>query len=156
MKRLTSYAGLLLAVLSSLFLSSCIYDAPGDKFYRTLWVCDNSIMVSGIDPVSVPDPSSTLYSSQRPSIDDFTIEFLCDGFVSVRADGASGSYGSYEAHGNIAHFTDLYLQYTTSDTTVTIIIEEATRHNDLLEINWHLNGSTTPHINTLSRKSSYN
>ena len=129
MKRLTSYAGFLLAVLSSLFLSSCIYDAPGDKFYRTLWVCDKA---------------------------DFTIEFLCDGFVSVRADGASGSYGSYEAHGNTAHFTDLYLQYTTSDTTVTIIIEEATRHNDLLEINWHLNGSTTPHINTLSRKSSYN
>ena len=224
MKRLTSCAGLLLAALSPLFISSCIYDAPGDKFYRTLWVCDGGVMTaaldedlssdygsgadlgiasgtgigsgsrygygagygsssgyglgsgdgsgygsgsdsgygsgydygSGYEGSSVSDLVSDAVSSQRPSLSNFTIEFLCDGIVSVRADGAAGSYGSYEPHGNTACFTNLLLTFRSSDTCTTIIIEQATRHDDLLEINWHLSGSTTSHLTTLSRKSSYN
>ena len=170
MKRLTSCAGLLPVVLLSLFVSSCIYDAPGDKFYRTLWVSDESVMAIGPDEdlgiISAPDSGyssgsvqgliSDISASQLPIISDFTIEFLCDGIVSIRAKGTAGSYGSYEPQGNTAYFAGLHLTLRTSGFPTTIIIEQATRHNDLLEINWHLSGSSTSHLTTLSRKSSYN
>ena len=75
-------------VVSSPLFCACIYDAPrNDSFYRTLW------------------------SSDETPFESLTLEFLCDGYVSVSGRRAAGSYGDYQADGNIACFSSLWLRY---------------------------------------------
>ena len=110
-------------------LESCIYDAPkGDEFYRTLW------------------------ASFEPPLESVTLEFLCDGFVSIKGKEAIGSYGSYESFDQTAYFSSLYLKYNGLDT---IIIEEAHRTDDLLLISWHFAESEISYSSRLVRRSSY-
>ena len=140
---------------AALSATSCIYDTPdGDHFFRTLWT-----------------------SSEAP-FENLTIEFLCGGNISAKADNAAGSYGSYQPSGETAWFTGLHLilennpEHDTStaagednpaagpdgnQTTGTglIIIEEAHRTDDLLTIIWHHSGSTASCSTRLRRLSSY-
>lgn len=97
-------------ILAAFILASCIYEAPGDRFYRTLWESD-------------PDtPFGTI-----------TMEFLCGNKISVGSPDATGSFGSYESEGNDAFFSGLTL---TNDTT-SIILSDATRNGDTLILEWH-------------------
>lgn len=138
---------------AALSATSCIYDTPdGDRFFRTLWT-----------------------SSEAP-FENLTIEFLCGGNISAKADNAAGSYGSYQPSGETAWFTGLHLildnspasdaiaddssQTEEQDRTETtreglIIIEEAHRTNDILLISWHYSGSSVTHSTRLHRLSSY-
>ena len=138
---------------AALSATSCIYDTPdGDHFFRTLWT-----------------------SSEAP-FENLTIEFLCGGNISAKADNAAGSYGSYQPSGETAWFTGLHLildnspasdaiaydssQTEEQDRTETtreglIIIEEAHRTNDILLISWHYSGSSVTHSTRLHRLSSY-
>ena len=140
---------------AALSATSCIYDTPdGDHFFRTLWT-----------------------SSEAP-FENLTIEFLCGGNISAKADNAAGSYGSYQPSGETAWFTGLHLILENNpehDTSTTagednpaagpdgsqttgkgrIIIEEAHRTDDLLTIIWHHSGSTASCSTRLRRLSSY-
>lgn len=84
-----------------------------------------------------------------------TIDFLCDNKVSVTATGASGSFGTYEHHGNTAYFHNTSLSYPCDGNPVVIVIEEAHRTHDLLLISWHYSGSDISYSTRLVRKSSY-
>lgn len=108
-------------------LISCIYDASGDKFYRTLWTAED------------------------PSLGKITIEFLCGNQISATITKGIGSFGYYDSDGNRAHFTDL----TITKNGETYIIEEATREGDLLTINWHPSVSRSTTYSTLRRLSAY-
>ena len=169
MKRLTSLAAspsasyfgrLLLMVLVVPFgLSSCIYDSYEDEFYRTLWVAENFIGGSstndpkgnsseGLEGISSNGPS-------RASCSKVTLEFLCGGSVSIQADGAIGSYGTYQADGTRAEFKNLTLTYQTGSATTVFIIEEATRKDDKLQLNWHNTKSRAAQFTTMRRLSAY-
>jgi hypothetical protein len=116
-----------------LLATSCIYDAPGDKFYRTLWV------------------------SEETSCGKLTIEFLCGGSISVKSTGAVGSYGTYTSDDHTAHFSDLRLHYPEGpdNAPVVIILEEAYRTGDELVVIWHHSDSSTSYTTRLVRKGSY-
>lgn len=132
MKRFFTPAILLVIVL--LMATSCIYDAPGDKFYRTLWV------------------------SEEASCGKLTIEFLCGGSISATSTGAVGSYGTYTSDDHTAHFSNLRLRYYPEgpdNAPVVIILEEAHRTGDALVVIWHHSDSTTSYTTRLVRKGSY-
>lgn len=78
MKR-TFLRGLVLFALGT--ATSCIFDEPNDRFFRTLWKSD-----------------------------EFTLEFLCGQNISVKTncDGAT-CYGTYECNDQTAVFQDLTL-----------------------------------------------
>lgn len=118
-------APLLAAALTS---TSCIYESPvDDEFYRTLWE-----------------------TSEAP-FEELTIEFLCNGNITAQADNAAGSYGTYEAHDFTASFTGLHLTLAQGN----VIIEEAHRNDDLLQIIWHYEESDTTYATEMVRLSSY-
>lgn len=108
--------------------SSCIYDAPGDNFYRTLWVSD---------------PGQPLGS--------VTLEFLCGGQVSIASPSAVGSFGYYETDGRQAWFTDL----TLSKTNTTINILEARREGDVLHLTCFDETDLTQTVTEFHRLSAY-
>ena len=112
MKRLISrHAAIIPLMAAFFFATSCIYDAPDDRFYRTLWTTEES------------------------PLEGLTIEFLCGNGISAQSESAaSGSYGSYETHELTAYFTGLSITYD----AFTAIIEEAHRTDDLLLISWHV------------------
>lgn len=110
--------------------------------------------------------ASTAFWSQSSSDDDtprqtgsttgkITIEFLCGNNVRVTAAGASGTSGTYDAHGLTAYFSALRLTYLIGETPVTVVFEEAHRTNDLLLVSWHYEGSGISYTSRLVRRSSY-
>ena len=111
--------------------TSCIYDAPNDRFYRTLWVCEEA------------------------PLESLTVEFLCGGSVSAIAPHAIGSYGTYDTQGNTAYFIDLRLSNYSDSAPRTIILEEAHRSNDQLLLCWHYSDSPVSYTTHLVRKGSY-
>ena len=116
MKNTTTYkAATTTCILAALILASCIYEAPDDRFYRTLWESSDSHIPFG--PV--------------------TLEFLCGEKVSVSATGAIGSFGSYAPSGATATFTGLTL---TSDTLTARLIQ-AHRQGDKLTLLLGIDGS---------------
>ena len=157
---------LMTALTSILLLTSCIYDAPGDRFYRTLWTSSEATFYTagtndatdiGTDIATEVSTAGDTDISTAAGITPhrLTLEFLCGGSVSVYATGAVGSYGTYDTHGTTAYFTDLRLTYHNDGTPTVIIIEEAHRTDDLLLISWHYSGSATSHSTRMVRKSSY-
>ena len=122
-------AVLLLAMV--ILTTSCIYDAPNDRFYRTLWVCEEA------------------------PLESLTVEFLCGGSVSAIAPHAIGSYGTYDTQGNTAYFIDLRLSNYSDSAPRTIILEEAHRSNDQLLLSWHYSDSPVSYTTRLVRKGSY-
>ena len=131
MTNLIKTTHLLLAAL--VMSTSCIYDAPGDSFYRTLWASSESPLDN------IP-------------IDDFTLDFLCGQAVCVKSSPNSAtSYGTYEPDKLTATFSNLTLYI--GNQTITFI--DAHRHNDTLTLNWKLQNSPETHTTTLHRLSSY-
>ena len=157
---------LMTALTSILLLTSCIYDAPGDRFYRTLWTSSEATFYTAVtnDATDIGTDIATEVSTAG-STDigtaagitphRLTLEFLCGGSVCVYATGAVGSYGTYDTHGTTAYFTDLRLTYHNNGTPTVIIIEEAHRTDNLLLISWHYSGSATSYSTRMVRKSSY-
>ena len=132
----TSRAFTVLVLLTS--MTSCIYDAPGDEFYRTLW--------TGTDN----------------TLGKVTVEFLCGGHICIKSQDAAGSYGVYESDGQAASFEGVSLRYggaTSLERATTgpslVIIEEAHRNGDTITIFWHLEGSSEVHTLVLERLSAY-
>ena len=101
-------------ILAAFILSSCIYEAPGDRFYRTLWE-----------------------SSENGSpFGSMTLEFLCGEMASVSAPGTIGSFGSYAPSGTTATFDGLTL---TRDKLTAHLIE-AHRNGDRLTLQLSIDG----------------
>lgn len=157
---------LMTALTSILLLTSCIYDAPGDRFYRTLWTSSEATFYTagtnnatdiGTDIATEVSTAGDTDIGTAAGITPhrLTLEFLCGGSVCVYATGAVGSYGAYDTHGTTAYFTDLRLTYHNNGTPTVIIIEEAHRTDDLLLISWHYSGSATSYSTRMVRKSSY-
>lgn len=131
MTRLLKNTHLLLAAL--VMSTSCIYDAPGDRFYRTLWASSESTI-------------------ENLPIGKFTLDFLCGQAVCLKSvPGAATSYGTYESHEDTATFSNLNLYL--GDQMLTFI--DAHRHNDTLILNWRMGNSPETFTTTLHRLSSY-
>ena len=98
------------AIVAALFFtSSCIFDAPNDQFYRTLWT-----------------------TSEAP-LSGLTIEFKCEGYISASTETDScGLLGTYHPNGATACFSNLNVYFD----TYTIAIDEAHRSNDIMLISW--------------------
>ena len=118
-------------LFSFLMCYGCIFETPrNDIFYRTLWTSDKF-------------PYGSI-----------TLEFLCGNNVSIKGDGAIGSYGNYEPAAHTAHFNSLELTYNTEH-PASIIIEEAYRIGDDMQITWHLNDSETSSTTIMTRLKAY-
>ena len=149
MKRLLLILGMICT------LSSCIYDSPNDRFYRTLWISEESPFnnAEAVATYGLEEGDNYLSNCGR-----LTLEFLCDGNITVTATGAVGSYGSYDPYGATAYFASLELSYyiNGSDTDrIVIVLEEAHRTNDLLLLSWHFADSPVSYTTRMVRKGSY-
>lgn len=138
MKNINHSAAALFSLIAAVFFTtSCIYEAPGDRFYRTLWT-----------------------TTEQP-FNGILIEFLCDDMISAHPREAGiGSYGYYEHDGLTAYFTDLTATYN----NFAVQFTEASRSDDTLTVMWHFidipeDGSThlpdRNHITTFVRLSAY-
>ena len=126
------------AVIVSTIATSCIYDAPGDKFFRTLWISEGA-------PLETLDASS------------LTLEFLCDEEVSItitdRSRQITGyTYGRYSPENMTAVLEGLRINIQNIE--VTFI--EAHRDGNTLFLVWKIEDSAYQFTTTLQRKSSYN
>ena len=140
-----------ITIAGLLSLTSCIYDAPNDRFYRTLWVSDEAPFST--DAGSIDDsPAAT---SDSNTFRGLTIEFLCCNSIRIHATGAVGSYGQYDPQGMTAYFTGLNLTYYHNGTPIIIVFEEAHRTDDIMLISWHFSGSATSYSTRLVRKNTY-
>ena len=181
----TPSANLIAILLAATLIltSSCIYDAPNDRFYRTLWVCEEPPFnnAEAVSTYGLEEGGDNLSDGGR-----LTVEFLCDGKVTVTATGAVGSYGSYDTYGTTAYFAGLELSYYIGDSgtgigtnnvtgsesgsdfgdgtgsnfnpgasRIVIILEEAHRTDDLLLLSWHFAGSSVSYTTRMVRKGSY-
>ena len=149
MKRLLPILGMICT------LSSCIYDSPNDRFYRTLWISEESPFnnAEAVATYGLEDGGDNLSNRGR-----LTLEFLCDGNVTATATGAVGSYGTYDTYGTSAYFASLELSYYIGDSDtdrIVIILEEAHRTNDLLLLSWHFAESSVSYTTRMVRKGSY-
>ena len=111
-------------------LSSCIYEAPGDKFYRTLW-STSEVPLGPID------------------VDELTLEFLCGNKVTIK-DGNNIiiAYGRYDPDGRTAVFTDIVA--TIDDIAITFL--EAHLDDDVLFLLWRPDDMFYPFTTALTRK----
>lgn len=118
-------------VLAATFSStSCIFEAPGDNFYRTMW---NSSEVP-LGPVDV---------------EELTLEFLCGNKFTIKnEEDIIIAYGSYDPNGCTAVFTDV----TTiiDDTSITFV--EAHLNDDVLFLLWRPDDMLYPFTTALTRK----
>lgn len=128
MKRLiTNHAAIAICVMAAFFLTSCIYDSAGDKFYRTLWTSDDD------------------------QLGKITIEFLCGNQVRSCSPLAAGSYCSYESDDTNVRFEHLTLTY--DNVLVTFI--DGKRDGDILHLIWKKDGDLSPQTAILQRLSTY-
>ena len=140
--------------MATIFLfTSCIYDASGDKFYRTLWHSEEI-------PLGPFDVSS------------LTLEFLCNDGISIKTSYSPDTepyaedersitskpdisatpdirtiYGRYEPDGTTAVLENL--QITLDDIDITFI--EAHRSGDTLFLLWRIEDSLYPFTTALHR-----
>ena len=121
------------AVTTAISLNSCIYEAPGDKFYRTLW---NSSQI----PLGPLD------------IEELTLEFLCGDKVTIKdGSGIIIAHGTYDPDGNVAVFGDLIA--VIDETTVSFV--EAHRDGDTLFLLWRPDEMMYPFTTAMQRLSGY-
>lgn len=134
MKRLTySRIAVPALVATAIIVSSCIYDAPGDRFYRTLWKSS-----------SVP---------LGPYMEDeITLEFLCGNQVTLKdAAGVIVAYGTYDSDDDVAVFSDMQLHID----NVRISFMEAHRSGDTLFLIWLPDFMKYPFTTSFDRLSAY-
>ena len=142
MKRLTrSLTAILSIAMAASALNSCIFDGPGDRFYRTLWTSDEV-------PLGPLSPNK------------LTLEFLCGQSISLKTRSASCTshgpdsctdYGKYDSDGLTATFESLTM---TIDSHMLTFIH-ATRNGDTLYLNWIIDGSPDSFTTTMHRLSAY-
>lgn len=129
---------ILCALAVPVLVTSCIYDAPGDKFYRTLWTSDEV-------PLGPFDVSS------------LTLEFLCNGEASVTLTNKSRqitgySYGTYSPHGLTAALEGMSIKINDLEFT----FFEAYRDGDILMLSWKVENLSYQFTTALKQRSSYN
>jgi hypothetical protein len=134
MKRSTNIITAVALCAAAVFgFSSCIFDAPGDKFYRTLWEADDV----PLDPLPV---------------NGLTLEFLCSNSICISTDTrADAAFGTYACNDQTAVFQDLTLD---SD-GVLITFIDAQRSGDTLYLRWCTKGSPEPSTTAMHRLSAY-
>ena len=119
--------------------SSCIYDAPGDKFYRTLWK-------------SVPFPFESLDTDSSSDNAALTVEFLCGRCITVQdSAGKIIAYGTYTPDGYAAIFAGL--EFSVGNVVVTFT--QAQRNGDSLDLQWQVSTQRITHTLSLYRLSAY-
>ena len=135
MKRMTKILAAVTLWSTAIFgLSSCIYDAPGDRFFRTLWECTEA-------------PLDTFESNR------LTLEFLCGNAISIKTDTPPRTaFGTYESSGEKAVFEGLVIEFDGHMITFT----DAIRSGDILYLRWTTENSAYPFTTTMHRLSSYN
>lgn len=132
-------AALAICAAAAFIFTSCIFDAPGDRFYRTLW-----------------------RSSEVPlgpfSVDKLTLEFLCGQSISIEAEDTTSGipvktvrYGTYENDGETAVLEGLTISLQGSEIT----FMEAHRNDDTLFLIWRVKDSVYPFTTAMHRLSSY-
>ncbi len=132
-------AALAICAAAAFIFTSCIFDAPGDRFYRTLW-----------------------RSSEVPlgpfSVDKLTLEFLCGQSISIEAEDTTSGipvktvrYGTYENDGETAVLEGLSI--TLQGREITFM--EAHRNDDTLFLLWRVEDSVYPFTTAMHRLSSY-
>jgi hypothetical protein len=125
--RSLSIIPLLAATLS---LDSCIYEAPGDNFYRTMW-SSSEVPLGSID------------------VKELTLEFLCGNKVTIKnEDGIIIAYGNYYPDGRTVVFTDV----TTIIDDISITFHEAHLNGDVLFLLWRPDDMLYPYTTALTRK----
>ena len=112
------------AIVAALFFtSSCIFDAPDDQFYRTLWT-----------------------TSEEP-LSGLTIEFKCEGYISASTETDScGLLGRYFPNGCTTCFSNLNVYFD----TYTIAIDEAQRNYDTMLISWRITEMSSEAVGILN------
>lgn len=132
-------AALAICAAAAFIFTSCIFDAPGDRFYRTLW-----------------------RSSEVPlgpfSVDKLTLEFLCGQSISIEAEDTTSGipvktvrYGTYENDGETAVLEGLSIVLQGREIT----FMEAHRNDDTLFLLWRVEDSVYPFTTAMHRLSSY-
>lgn len=123
--------------VAAFVFTSCIFDAPGDRFYRTLW-------------------RSSEFPLGPSSVDKLTLEFLCGQSVSIEAeDTTSGTpiktvrYGTYENDGETAVLEGLTISLQGREIT----FMEARRNGDTLDLLWRTEDQDFTTV--MHRRSSY-
>ena len=128
--RMVGVIALTVAILS---LNSCILEAPGDNFYRTLWKASQL-------------PKSTL------DTESLTLEFLCGDQVTIKdGSGIIIAHGTYSPDGNTA----VLEQVTAIRDEVTVSFVEAHRNGDTLFLLWRPDGQEYTFSMEMDRKSTY-
>lgn len=123
-----------IAALAVLFgANSCIFEAPGDNFYRTLW---NSSQVP-LGPLDV---------------DALTLEFLCGERITLKdGNGTIIAHGTYSPDGNVAVLSEAIAVVN----GVNVSFVEAHRNGDTLFLLWRPEGMIYPFTTAMERRSSY-
>lgn len=123
--------------VAAFVFTSCIFDAPGDRFYRTLW-------------------RSSEFPLGPSSVDKLTLEFLCGQSISIVAeDTTSGTpvktvrYGTYENDGETAVLEGLTISLQGREIT----FMEARRNGDTLDLLWRTEDQDFTTV--MHRRSSY-
>ncbi len=132
-------AALAICAAAAFIFTSCIFDAPGDRFYRTLW--RSSEVPLGPFPV-----------------DKLTLEFLCGQSISIEAEDTTSGipvktvrYGTYENDGETAVLEGLTISLQGREIT----FMEAHRNDDTLFLLWRVEDSVYPFTTAMHRLSSY-
>lgn len=130
-------AAMAVCAVAAFVFTSCIFDAPGDRFYRTLW-------------------RSSEFPLGPSSVDKLTLEFLCGQSISIEAeDTTSGTpvktvrYGTYENDGETAVLEGLTISLQGREIT----FMEARRNGDTLDLLWRTEDQDFTTV--MHRRSSY-
>jgi hypothetical protein len=114
-------------------LNSCIFEASGDKFYRTLWEADEE----PLGPFRV---------------EELTLEFLCGSSIAISTDArADASFGTYSCNDQTAVFQDLTIELD----GMLITFVDAQRSGDILYLRWCTEASPDPFTTVMHRLSEY-
>ena len=121
---------ILIGMAVALTSTSCIYDAPDDIFYRTLWESDEESF----------------------GIEELTLEFLCGNNATLKNDlDCIISYGTYDSNDETAVFYDLTLEI--KGKTITFI--DAHRSGASLQLRWYNESSPDTQTTSMHRLSAY-
>jgi hypothetical protein len=117
-------------VAAALTGTSCIFEVPGDEFYRTLWTCYEV----PLGPFEV---------------EELTLEFLCENCISLKTGNSTIiSYGTYDSNEQTAIFHDLTMDMQ----GLTITFVDAQLSGKTLFLRWRVENSVYPFTTAMHRK----
>ena len=120
-------------LIISLTSTSCIFEAPDDDFFRTLWKADEAPLKSF-------------------SVEELTLEFLCENGISLETSNNSIiNYGNYRSNGHTAEFYDLNIRLEGH----TITFTDAQRSGNTLFLRRKTDDSSDLYTTTMRRLSAY-